>query len=390
VIGGPRALSRRRLLRGIGGAALGAFALDACAARGFAPVPIARAVPGRPRSEPIVRFANWPAYLDRAPGNPRIHPTLAEFSTRTGIKVDYSEPINSNEEFFGRIGIALAMGRNTGYDLLVLTDWLVAQLIDLGWAHGLTPRLVPGAARLLPKFRDWPVPDVRQYSLPWQGGFTGIVYNSRVTGRPISGIIDMLTDPNLHGKVSLVTDMRDVIGLTMLELGIDPADFTGAEFRAAARVLGRAVQSGQVAYVTNYYVPPLTRGKLGACVGWAGDVLYAQETNPEIRFTWPAKGGMLWTDNMVIPATAQHPENAQRLMDFYYQPSVAAQLSEYERYLCPVVGTQEAMRKLDPGLASQDYIFPSPELLAKGHSFKVLSSAQSAAYTSAYQSAVGL
>jgi spermidine/putrescine transport system substrate-binding protein len=390
VIGDPRALSRRRLLRGIGGAALGAFALDACAARGFAPVPIARPVPGRSRSEPIVRFANWPAYVDRAPGNPRIHPTLAEFSARTGIQVDYSEPINSNEEFFGRIGIALAMGRSTGYDLVVLTDWLVAHLIDLGLAHELSPRLVPGAARLLPRFRAWPVPDVRRYSLPWQGGFTGIVYNLRVTGRPISGMLDMLTDPALHGKVSLDTDMRDVVGLTMLELGTDPTDFSEAEFRAAIRVLGRAVQSGQLAYVTNYYMPPLIRGKLAACVGWAGDVLYAQDAYPEIKFTWPAKGGMLWTDNMVIPATAQHPENAQRLMDFYYQPSVAAQLSAYERYLCPVIGAREVAGKLDPGLASQGYVFPSPGLLARGHSFKILTPAQSAAYTSAYQSVVGL
>lgn len=388
--GGHGELSRRRLLRGIGGAALGAFALDACTAQGFAPVPIARRVPSRLRWQPIVRFANWPAYVDSAPGNPRIHPTLAEFSTRSRIQVAYSEPITSNEEFFGRIGIALAMGRNTGYDLVVLTDWLVAQLIDLGWAHELSPRLVPGAARLLTRFRAWPVPDVRRYSLPWQGGLTGIVYNYRVTGRPISGILDMLTDPALRGRVSLDTDMRDVVGLTMLELGIDPADFSGAEFRRAVRVLGNIAQSGQVAYATNYYMPPLIRGKLAACVGWAGDVLYAQDAYPEIRFTWPAKGGMLWTDNMVIPVTARHPENAQRLMDFYYQPSVAAQLSAYERYLCPVTGTQAAMRNVDPGLVSQEYIFPTPELLARAHTFKILSPAQGAAYTSAYQSAVGL
>jgi spermidine/putrescine transport system substrate-binding protein len=382
------------MLRNLGGAALGALALDAglasCTARGFSAMPVVRTEPDRSGSERLVRFANWPAYTDRAPGNPRVHPTLAEFTARTGIRVDYSEPIGGNEEFFGLTGISLAMGRSTGYDLLVLSDWLVAQFVHLGWAQPLSPGLVPNSGRLLPRFRDWPVPDVARYSLPWQGGFTGIIYNARLTGRQVTGILDMLTDPNMRGKVSLVTDMRDVTGLVMLELGSDPADFTAAEFSAALRVLAQSVQAGQIAYTTNYYLPPLLKGKLVAAVGWAGDALFGQQQDPDIQFTWPPGGGMLWTDNMVIPAPARHKANAERLMNFYYQPSVAAQLSAYEQYLCPVVGTAAAMRGLDPALATQQYIFPSADLLSSGHTFKVLTPAQSATLTSAYEAAVGL
>ena len=388
---GPLSLSRRRLL-GLGGAAAGALTLGAslaaCGLPEFAPAPLAGPRHRGSGSQPLVRFANWPAYTDRSPANPAVHPTLAEFTARTGIQVDYSEPITGNEVFLGRIGIPLAMGRSTGYDVVVLSDWVVAQLIRLGWAEPLSPDLVPDAGRLLPRFRDWPVPDVRRYSLPWQGGFTGIVYNARVTGRPVTGVMDLLTSADLRGKVTLVEDMRDVTGLVMLELGSDPGDFSQAEFAAAVSVLQRSVQSGQVAYVSNYYLPPLIKGRIAACVGWAGDALFA--SNPDIRFAWPATGGMIWTDNMVIPAFAAHRENAERLIAWYYQPRIAAQLSAYEMYLCPVSGSQAAMRRLDPALAAQRYIFPSAELLASGHTFRVLTPAESAAFTSSDQAAVGL
>jgi spermidine/putrescine transport system substrate-binding protein len=391
---GPPSLSRRRLLCNLGGAALGALALDAglasCVPQEVAPVPVPRTGPDQSRSDRTVRFANWPAYLDRAPGKPGVHPTLAEFTARTGITVDYSEPINSNEEFFGMIGLKLAMGRDTGYDLMVLSDWLAAQLVQQGWAQELSPQVTPAAARLLPVFGDWPLPDARRFSLPWQGGFTGIIYNARVTGRPVTGMRDLLTAPDLHGRVSLVSDMRDVTGLVMLDLGIDPSDFGMAESGAALRRIGQSVRAGQIAYVTNYYLPPLIEGKLAACVGWAGDALFAQDQHPEIKFTLPAAGGMLWADEMVIPAFARHRENAERLMNFYYQPRVAAQLSAYERYLCPVVGTAAAMRRLDPALAGQKYIFPTPELLDRAHRFKILSPAEAVALSAGYAAAVGL
>src|SRR6266700_173671 len=184
-----RAVPRRGFLRGLGGAALGGLVLgglESCGARDLAPVPATRALPDRSRAERVVRFGNWVQYVDRAGGDARRHPTLAEFTRRTGIQVAYSEPITGNEQFFGEIGIALAMDRYTGYDLIVLTDWMVAQLIEFGWAERLSQLLVPGASRLLPQFRDWPVPDVRRFSLPWQGGFTGIAYNAKLTGRPVT------------------------------------------------------------------------------------------------------------------------------------------------------------------------------------------------------------
>jgi spermidine/putrescine transport system substrate-binding protein len=390
----PQPVTRRGFLRGLGGAGLGAMALgtglSACSTRGLASVPLAPVAADRSTADGIVRFANWLSYVDQAPGNPRQHPTLDEFTRRTRIAVDYSEPITGNEQFIGLIGIPLALGQFTGYDLVVLSDWVLAEFIQRGWAEPLSPEAVPNAARLLPHFRNWPVPDVRQYSLPWQCGFTGIVYNEKVTGRPVTSMRDLLTSPDLHGKVSLATEMRDVLTLVMLDMGINPVNFTSREFGAAVKVVGKAAQAGQIGIVTNYYLPEMIKGTVAAAVGWAGDYMILRAQNPGIRFTWPQAGGGLWSDNMLIPAHAQHTQNAERLMNFYYEPDTAAQLSAFESYVCPVLGADAAMRKIDPALVSEKYIFPTPELLSNGHYFKLLAPQQKAQYTARYQNALGL
>lgn len=380
-------LPRRRFLAGLGaGAGLGALA--ACSGPGLALAPVPSAGPDLSRRERVVNFANWLDYLDATPAGR--HLTLAEFTRATGIKVSYSTPITENFQFLGQIGPQLALGEDTGYDLAVVSDWLIPQMVEEGWVEPLSPDVVTNAGRLLPAYRDWPVPDVRRYSLPWQGGLTGIGYNLRQTRRPITSMTELLAAPDLRGKVSLNMDMSDVTGMVMLDMGIDPAGFTEKEFGAAIARLRRAVQIGQIRAVVNYNGPLLVKGTIAAGVTWAGDYLFSLAENPHLGFTWPQSGGMSWTDNMVIPALARHKENAERLINFYYRPAIAAQLAAWVQYTCPVLGAQEAMRRVGPALAGEKYIFPSPQFLATGHHFRILPPDLSRRYTAAYQNAVGL
>jgi spermidine/putrescine transport system substrate-binding protein len=337
-----------------------------------------------------VRFANWIREIDTSSTGG--HPTLAEFTRQTGIMVDYDGFIADANQVIGVIGIALAAGQDPGWDLVVMADWVLAQFVEQGWAAELSPGLLTESWRLEPRFQDWPVPDLRRYSLPWVGGFTGIGYNLNQTHRPITSMNDLLTAPDLHGRVSLVAEMRDVMGLILLDRGSDPADFTPAEFRAAIAMLQRAVSAGQVRIVTDNYLPYLLNPKnpVAAGVAWGGDILASRPVNPALRFTWPKGGGMLWTDNMMIPALTPVQENAERLMNFYYHPDVAAQLAAWMQYICPVHGTKAAMRQLNPSLAGAEQIFPSAALLQSGHYFKILNKAQIASYTTAFQTAVGL
>jgi spermidine/putrescine transport system substrate-binding protein len=216
------------------------------------------------------------------------------------------------------------------------------------------------------------------------------MYNTAVTHRPVTSMRDLLTSPDLRGKVSLATEMRDVLTLVMLDMGIDPMTFTSGEFSAAVAALGKAAQAGQFGLLTDYYGPALLRGTIGAAVGWSGDYLNFRLQNPHIGFTMPRAGGGLWTDNMVILANARHALDAERLMNFYYEPAIAAQLSAYESYVDPVGGAQLAARAIDPALAAESYVFPTPDLLRDAHFFKLLTPSQNASYTARYQSAVGL
>ena len=245
----PGWVSRRRFLTRVGTAGLGAVMLGAglsdCSAPGLAQVPVRAAVADESRTRRVVRFANWADYIDTSPTGG--HPTLAEFTRQTGIRVDYNGFIQDANQVTGLIGIALAAGQDPGYDLVVAGDWVLAQFIEQGWAAELSPGLLTEAWRLQPRFRDWPVPDLRRYALPFQGGLTGIGYNAKVTRRPVTSMTDLLTAPDLHGRVSLVTEMRDVMGLIMLEQGSDPADFSAAEFRAALAMLQRSVNAGRSA-----------------------------------------------------------------------------------------------------------------------------------------------
>jgi spermidine/putrescine transport system substrate-binding protein len=386
-------LPRRRFLRGLagGGMALGAGLVGACSGPRYSPVPVHASARDRSAVARVVNFANWFEYTDTVTAGGKIrHPTLDEFTRRTGIRVDYSEPIQGNQQIIGQIGIPLALGRFSGYDLLVISDWYVPPLTKIGWVQPLDPAAVPNAGRLVPEFRNHPLPDVSRYSLPWQGGFTGLAWNLKLTQRPVLSMTDLLTSRDLHGKVGLLAEMRDVIGLVMLDMGIDPATFTDAGFSAALSRIDRAVVAGQIRSVTNDYVPLLERGELAACAAWPPDITFEQPRYPELQTALPTAGGMLWTDNMVIPAYARHKRNAERLINFYYQPEIAVQLSVYEQYICPVIGTQPLMRTADPALASDPYIFPDAGLLAQGHNFKPLTAAQSARYESAYATTVGL
>lgn len=383
-------LPRRRFLSGCGAlaAGLGAAALGGCSAPGLPQIAVPATVADRSRTRRLVRFANWVDYIDTTAAGS--HPTLAEFTRQTGIRVDYTQLFSDADQPIGLVAAPMAVGRQPGFDLIVAVDWVLAQFIEYGWAAELSAHTVSQAWRMLPPFRDWPVPGLTRYAMPWQAGFTGIGYNLSQTRRPVTSMTDLLTAPDLHGRVSLVSDMRDVMGLLLLEMGSDPASFTDAEFGAALAVLRRAVTAGQIALVSNYYYTPLAKGTIAAGVAWSGDILEGREVNPALHFCWPKGGGMLWTDNMMIPALAPARQDAERLMNFYYQPHNAAQLSAYTRYVCPVQDAQAAMRQIDPALAGQEYIFPTAAMLASSHNFKILDRARIARYTTAFQAAVGL
>ncbi|MEV7165766.1 spermidine/putrescine ABC transporter substrate-binding protein [Streptomyces microflavus] len=391
---GRGALTRRSLLRasGMGALALGGIAtLGACGIPPAGRAEGAAAADDHSAEEKEVTFSNWTEYMDVS-DDEKSRPTLEAFTKRTGIRVKYTEDINDNVEFFGKIKPQLAAGQNTGRDLICVTDWLAARIIRLGWAQKLDPSNLPHAfANVSAQFRtpDWD--PGRAYSYPWTGIPTVIAYNAKATGgRKVDSVTQLLDDPKLKGRVSFLSEMRDTVGMTLLDQGKEPGKFTDTDFDGAIGRLQKAVDKKQIRRFTgNDYTADLSKGDIAACVGWAGDIIQLQADNPDIKFAIPAAGYITSSDNLLVPAQARHKTNAEKLIDYYYEPPVAAQLAAYINYVCPVDGVRDELAKIDESMASNTLILPDREMAAKSRSFRSLSTEEEAAYEEKFAKLIG-
>ncbi|MFE2115032.1 PotD/PotF family extracellular solute-binding protein [Streptomyces microflavus] len=391
---GRGALTRRSLLRasGMGALALGGIAtLGACGIPPAGRAEGAAAADDHSAKEKEVTFSNWTEYMDVS-DDEKSRPTLEAFTKRTGIRVKYTEDINDNVEFFGKIKPQLAAGQNTGRDLICVTDWLAARIIRLGWAQKLDPSNLPHAfANVSAQFRtpDWD--PGRAYSYPWTGIPTVIAYNAKATGgRKVDSVTQLLDDPKLKGRVSFLSEMRDTVGMTLLDQGKDPGKFTDTDFDGAIGRLQKAVDKKQIRRFTgNDYTADLSKGDIAACVGWAGDIIQLQADNPDIKFAIPAAGYITSSDNLLVPAQARHKTNAEKLIDYYYEPPVAAQLAAYINYVCPVDGVRDELATIDESMASNTLILPDREMAAKSRSFRSLSTEEETAYEEKFAKLIG-
>ena len=395
----PTGLSRRGVLQalGVGGVALaGGSLLSACGTEGTSQEPGGVAAEDKSDVDKIVNFSNWVQYIDVDDKNEKLHPTLKQFEDKTGIKVNYKEDINDNDEFFGQIRPLLEANQDTGRDIIVLTDWMAARMIRLGWVQELNKANIPNAVNLQPNLQNVGFDQGRKMSLPWQSGFTGIGINRKavrdlgVDPDSINSVDALLNTTELKGKVTALTEMRDTMGLTLLSMGKDPNNFTDDDFSAAIDKLQQAVDSGHIrGFTGNDYVQGLETGDLAACLAWSGDVIQLNFDNEEIKLVTPEQGQMMWSDNMMIPNLAQHKKNAELLMNHYYDPKVAAELAAWVNYICPVKGAREEMESIDPSLMTNPLIFPDQATLDKSNVFMALDEETERKYNEQFQALIG-
>jgi spermidine/putrescine transport system substrate-binding protein len=388
--------SRRRLLASAGAAAAVAAtaATSGCAPP---PPPVAGAAALKlpqdvSASERSVKWANWTAYLDYDDKTKK-YPTLEAFKKKSGLAATYSEDIDDNDSYFNKIAPQLRAGQDIDRDIFVFTDWMANRVIRERLCQPLELIRMPHAANLLEKLKDVPFDPGRQFSLTWQSGFAGIAYDKAKVGRDLKSVEDLWAD-DLKGKIVVLSEYRDTLGLIMQSQGVDPSGpFTDAQFQAAADEVSKRISDGNIRRVKgNSYLQDLQSGNAVAGIVWSGDifVLRSETNNPNWTFLLPESGGMLWSDNMMIPITSRHRRNAETLMDYYYQPEVAAQVAAYVNYVCPVQGAQAEMEKIDAELAKSPYIFPTASFLAKNTKvFRALSATEEAKYGAIWAKVVG-
>ncbi len=375
-------LGRRTLLTGAGGGAA-ALALAACSTGG-ATKP--KAATDKSAAEKSLRWDNWALYIDvDAAGK---YPTLDAFTKEAGIKVKYTEAVDDNNTYYGKVKDQLALGKDIGADAVCLTDWMVGRLIRLGYTQELDHANIPNLANLLPSLKDVGFDKGRKMSVPWQGGFAGICWNKEKLPGGLASVED-LWDPKLKGRVGVLSEMRDTMGLIMQDAGVDVSgDWGDNEFNAAIDVLKKQVSDGQVRNIKgNAYKEDLINGDTLAAIVWSGDIVQLNaENGDKWDFLVPEKGGTLWNDNFVVPVGSTHKKNVEELINYYYDPAVAAEVAAYVNYITPVAGAKEAAMAIDPALANNQLIFPDDATLAKARVFRTLTGAEEQKYGAAFQS----
>lgn len=368
-------ISRRDVLRGMLGAA-GAATLAAC---GISPEKRETETTSKPLGTPAgkLSIASWPLYID-IDEDTKKRPSIEAFEKATGIKVSYREVIDDNDPFFGTIRVPLSRGESTGWDVIVVTDWLAGRMDRLGYLETLEPERLPNVEEHIGEAFET---TSAAYAVPWQAGITGIGYNIKQTKREITSFGDLF-DPDFEGKVGMLSDMRDMIHLTLLWMAVDPAKATTAQVRAAVDKLVRQRKDGLVrGYFENDYIDALAKGDLTISLAYSGDIF--QLHDPDIRFIVPEEGGILWSDEMAIPKGAEHPADAHAWMDFVYDPEIAADIAAYVQYISPVPEAQQVLRdRADEAsgaeredllaVANSELIFPTAAMTERVHSYRVL------------------
>ncbi|MGW5343008.1 extracellular solute-binding protein [Streptomyces sp. HUAS TT3] len=356
------AFSRRTALRGLGAAGLLA-ALAGCGVPSAYVPEDRRGGPDRSGRDRSLTFSNWPLYIDTDEEDEERRPTLEAFTRKTGIEVSYSEEINDNDEFFGKLSPALMNHQDTGRDLVVITDWMATRYVELGWVQKMDRAAQPNvAAHLDPQLRSPGFDEGRLHTVPWQSGITGIAYNRKALGREVRSVKD-LWHPDLAGRVTLFSGLDESFALLMQGNGVDVTRWTEADFHRMCDQVEELVRKKHIRRFTgNDYTSDLAKGDVLACQAYSGDAIQLKADNPDIEFVVPEEGGELWSESMLIPNLARHKANAEALVDYYYDPEVAAELAAFVNYVCPVPAAREVLAasqdKETAELAENPLMFP--------------------------------
>jgi spermidine/putrescine transport system substrate-binding protein len=400
-------LSRRDVMKGaIAAGAGGVLASCGFGSPGAATVKHTNWVWTNAKKAGLLDFANWPLYIDTSTdaAGKTTYPSLEQFTQQSGIKVNYSEPIQDDPSWFAKIAPSLKAGQPTGYDLMVVTNGIQMTALQAnGWLTELDPSKIPNffkyaAPRLLSRSFD----PGNKFTVPWQSGFTGIGYDPKKTGREITSFEDLF-DPKFAGKVGMMSGNEDTGNLTLLGMGIKPQNSKPSDWNRAAAKLKAQRDAGIVRkYYDQSYIQALSSGETWLSMAWSGDIFQANLSagNEALKFVLPKEGGLIWTDNMCIPLHAAHPVDAIDYMNFVYQPTIAAELASSIDYITPVPAARallqsQASATADPSAkqsilqtADSPLVFPSTTEFGNVYYYRVLKGTEVAEWNATFDAVI--
>jgi spermidine/putrescine transport system substrate-binding protein len=335
---------------------------------------------GKPATGKL-RISNWPLYM--ADG------FVAAFQKASGLTVDYKEDFNDNEQWFAKNKEPLSRKQDIGADLVVPTQFMALRLKQLGWLNEISDTRVPNRKNLRPDLLNDPSDPGRKFTAPYMSGMVGLAYNKAATGRPITKIDD-LWDPKFKGKVSLLSDMQDGLGMIILSQGGDVAKPTMESVQKAVDLVKEQKDKGQIRRFTgNDYADDLAAGNIAVAQAYSGDVVQLQADNPDLEFIIPESGGDWFIDTMTIPYTTQNQHAAEAWIDYVYDRANYAKLINFVQYVPVLSDMTDELNKIDPKVAANPLINPPQDFRDKLHTWAALTDEQTQQFNTAYAAVTG-
>lgn len=330
-------------------------------------------------------FENWPLYIDEE--------TVALFKAASGIDLKYTEAYNDNNEYFAKVQPSLAAGKTIDPDIVAPTFWMAARWIQLGWAQKINMANIPNSKNLRDDLANPSWDAKNEYQMPWQTGIAGIAYNAKTTGRELKSVADLF-DPAFKGKIGMLTEMRDTLGLVLMSEGKSLDSIKTFDDAASAfDKIEKAKKDGQIrAFTGNDYTDDLSSGNFAACVAWSGDVLQLSKDNPDVKFYVPEEGGTSWYDTMLWVAGSENGSAVEKWMDYVYDPVNAARITASVQYISPVKGVQDALSNMGgdaAALAEDALLFPDAATISRLQSWGALSEEEEAKFDERFAAITG-
>lgn len=328
-----------------------------------------------------LRISNWPLYMAEG--------FIAAFQQASGITVDYKEDFNDNEEWFAKVKEPLSRKQDIGTDLVVPTAFMASQIRKLNWVNDFSEDGIPNKKNLRPDLLDAQMDPGRKWSAPYMTGMVGLAFNRAATGRDITKIDD-LWDPAFKGRVSMLSDFQDGLGMVMQSQGGDPASPSTESVRKAVDLVREQNDRGQIRRFTgNDYADDLAAGNVVIAQAYSGDVVQLQADNPDLQFVVPESGGTDFLDTMVIPYTTQNQKAAEAWIDFVYDRANYAKLIAFTQFV-PVLSDMTAeLDQIDPNLGKNELINPPQSTLDRITAWAPLEDEQKQQYASMYAEVTG-
>lgn len=295
---------------------------------------------------------NWSTYIvdEDDPETERNEDTIRNFEELCGVTVIYSI-FTGNEALLTE----LRATDNTGYDVIVLTDYMVSIMASEGRLRPLNLDNIPNFKNLSENLTNAPYDPGNTFSIPYQWGTIGIGYNATKTGEVTSWYELFEYD----GPVAWLEDGRGMLGVALLLNGFDPNTDDLDEIAQARDFLienGRNVR----AIAADDGQALLERGDVDMAVEYSGDifqVMFDCECD-DFNYVIPEEGAVIWVDNLAIPAGAANPELAEVFIDYILDPQIGADLSNFIAYASPNQVSID-LELIDAELLGNAGIYPS-------------------------------